>query len=113
MARLGRKEQQAVARKRRVRNVIRGTAERPRLMLKVSNRGLEAQIIDDNNSKTLVGAREMSGKSLDHASKFGKTFAGLATRQKIDTVVFDRGSKRFHGRVKAFADTARDNGLEF
>jgi large subunit ribosomal protein L18 len=113
MARLARKERQAQARKRRVRNVIRGTEIRPRLMFKVTNRGFEAQIINDDSGKTLVGARDTSGKSIDHAQKFGKKVADLATKQKIDTVVFDRGSKRFHGRVKAFADTARDNGLEF
>jgi|AntRauTorckE6833_2_1112554.scaffolds.fasta_scaffold08347_5 large subunit ribosomal protein L18 len=113
MARLGQKAQQATSRKRRVRNIIRGTAERPRLMLKVSNRGLEAQIINDQTGETIVGAREMSGKSLDHATKFGKSFASLATKQKIDTVVFDRGSKQFHGRVKAFVEAAREAGLEF
>lgn len=111
--RLSRKERQSQARKRRVRNIIRGTTERPRLMLKVTNRGFEAQIIDDSQSKTLVGARETDGKTLDHAAKFGKEIANLATKQKIDTVVFDRGSKQFHGRVKAFVDAARENGLEF
>jgi len=113
MARLAQKERQAQARKRRVRNIIRGTTDRPRLMFKVTNRGFEAQIIDDGAAKTLVGARSTDGKSTADAEKFGKTVADLATKQKIDTVVFDRGSKRFHGRVKAFADAARDNGLEF
>lgn len=113
MGRLDSVRQMHSARQRRVRNIITGTSQRPRLMLVVSNRGFEAQIIDDSVQKTLVGARQMTGSSVAEAKKFGATLADLAKKAKIKRVVFDRGEKKYHGRVQAFADSARENGLEF
>lgn len=113
MARLDAIRQMYTARERRVRNVITGTTERPRLMLHVSNRGFEAQIIDDSQEKTLIGMRTTEGSNVDQAEKFGKTVAEAAKKAKISKVVFDRGGKRYHGRIQAFADAARKAGLEF
>lgn len=113
MGRLETKKQLGKARSRRVRNVVRGTAERPRLSVYISNAAISAQIINDLEGKTLVGARSKSGINVAAAESFGTEFAKLAKKARIKQVVFDRGSKRYHGRLKAFADAARKEGLDF
>jgi len=102
----------------RVRARVSGTAERPRLSVRVSNRHIIAQVIDDTTSKTLayvstVGQKEATGTMTERASWIGAEIAKQAKAAKIKTVVFDRGSKLYHGRVAALADAARKSGLEF
>ena len=104
-------------RHRRVRGKIRGTAERPRLAVYRSNRGIFAQLVDDDAGKTIVSASwttlgAKSGKA-DQATAVGKALAAAATKAGIETVVFDRAGYLYHGRVKALADGAREGGLAF
>ena len=106
------------ARERRVRSRIRGTAERPRLSVTVSNVHVSAQIIDDVNKKTLVhattiGNTKLKGTMTEKATIVGQEIAKKAKTAKITAVVFDRGGKLYHGRIKALADAAREAGLEF
>ena len=106
-------------RHRRVRRKIVGTAERPRLAVHRSNRGIEAQLIDDIDGKTLAYANHLGikkgfkGTKSDQAAEVGKLLAATATKAGIETVVFDRGGYLYHGRVKALADGAREGGLKF
>ena len=102
---------------RRVRGKVRGTAERPRLAVYRSNRGIFAQLVDDDAGKTIVSASwttlgAKSGKA-DQATAVGKALAAAATKAGIETVVFDRGGYLYHGRVKALAEGAREGGLKF
>jgi large subunit ribosomal protein L18 len=102
-----------VQRQGRVRARIIGSAERPRLSVHVSNRHIVAQIIDDSAHKTLayastVGQKDAKGSMVERAA-----WVGEAKSAKVTAVVFDRGSKLYHGRVAALADAARKNGLEF
>ena len=104
-------------RHRRVRGKVRGTAERPRLAVYRSNRGIFAQLIDDDAGKTIVSASWTTlgaggGKS-DQATAVGKSLAAAASKAGIETVVFDRGGYLYHGRVKALAEGAREGGLKF
>jgi large subunit ribosomal protein L18 len=110
------------ARKRRharVRKALRGTTARPRLAVYRSNRYIYAQVIDDDSGATLASAssqeESLRSKTLtvDTAGEVGKLVAERAKEAGIETVVFDRGGYRFHGRVKALADGAREAGLEF
>ncbi|MEX2279110.1 MAG: 50S ribosomal protein L18 [Acidimicrobiia bacterium] len=110
------------ARKRRharVRKNLRGTTARPRLAVYRSNRYIYAQVIDDESGTTLVAASSQEDGlrtktlTVDTAGEVGKLVAERAKDAGISTVVFDRGGYRFHGRVKALADSARDAGLEF
>lgn len=104
---------------RRIRAKISGTAERPRLCLAVSNTNLRAQLIDDATAKTLisvstVSASEVQTKSMSEKAQWlGKQMADAAHKAKLTKVVFDRGGKIYHGRVKAFAEAARQAGMEF
>jgi large subunit ribosomal protein L18 len=97
---------------------VTGTAERPRLAVYRSNRGIAAQLIDDDAGRTLAAASHQD-KSLAKKSRaeapaaVGKLVAERAREAGIGTVVFDRGGYLYHGRVKALADAARENGLEF
>ena len=105
-------------RRRRVRSKVRGTAERPRLSIFRSNRGVFAQLIDDINGKTLVAVNwiepELKGlQSMEQAKKAGELLAQRAKAAGIETVVFDRGGYQYHGRVAALADGAREGGLAF
>lgn len=106
-----------VHRKRRIRAKISGTEQRPRLSVFRSLTKLSSQIIDDVNGNTLVAAdtRELKQKKFDieAASELGKLVAKKAKEAKIETVVFDRSGYRYHGKVKAFADGAREGGLKF
>ncbi len=106
-------------RHRRVRRKITGTAERPRLAVHRSNRGIEAQLIDDVDGKTLAHAshtglaKSFKGSKSEQAAEVGKQLAAAAKKAGIETVVFDRGGYLYHGRVKALADGAREGGLSF
>lgn len=103
----------------RVRKRVRGTAERPRLAIYRSNRYIYAQVIDDLKGSTLAAASsqesELRGGALniDTASKVGALVGARAKEAGITTVVFDRGGYKYHGKVKALADAAREAGLEF
>jgi large subunit ribosomal protein L18 len=112
------KPQARLRRRRRVRAKIRGTAQRPRLSVFRSNRGIGAQLIDDVNGHTLAAVNwtETDLKSLgrmDQAKRAGELLAQRAKEAGVETVVFDRGGYRFHGKVKALADGAREGGLKF
>jgi large subunit ribosomal protein L18 len=106
-------------RHRRVRGKVRGTAERPRLLVFRSNRGIFAQLIDDDAGKTLASASWLSlpksfkGDKVEQAAEVGKQLAANARKAGVETVVFDRGGYLYHGRVKALADSAREGGLKF
>lgn len=105
-------------RKTRVRYSTKGTSQRPRLHVFRSNRFMYAQIIDDAKGKTLVAASEnqlvkIKGTKTEKATAIGKLLAEKANKAKITKVVFDRGYYKYHGRVKAVAEAARQNGLEF
>jgi len=102
----------------RVRRKISGTAECPRLNVFRSNKNIYAQIIDDVEGVTLASAstldKEVSGESkVDQAAVIGKLVAERAKEKNITEVVFDRGGYQYHGRVKALAEAARENGLDF
>ena len=108
------------ARQERVRNVVSGTAETPRLNVFRSNQNIFAQIIDDEKAVTLVSASSIdkelkleNGGNVEAAAKVGELLAKRAKKAKISKVNFDRGGYQYHGRVKALAEAARENGLEF
>ena len=105
-------------RHRRVRGKVVGTAERPRLVVTRSNRGIVAQLVDDANGRTLASAswlqvKSFKGNKTAQAAEVGKLLAQKAKDAKIQTAVFDRGGYLYHGRVKALADGAREGGLKF
>ena len=108
-----------VRRHRRVRKKVRGTAERPRLAVFRSNNHIYAQVIDDVAGRTVAAASsadkalEGSGGNVDAATKVGALVAERAKAAGVERVVFDRGGFRYHGRVAALADAAREGGLEF
>ena len=112
------KPQARLRRRRRVRARIRGSAERPRLSVFRSNRGISAQLIDDDRGATVAAVwwtepeiRKLS--SLEAAKRAGELLAARAKDAKVSTCVFDRGGYRYHGRVRALADGAREGGLSF
>jgi large subunit ribosomal protein L18 len=110
--------QARIRRHKRVRKSLSGTAERPRLVVFRSNRGIEAQLIDDVAGKTLaasssLGLKSFKGNKVDQAAEVGKSLAAAAKSAKIESAVFDRGGYLYHGRVKALADAAREGGLKF
>lgn len=118
MNRLTHKLANLTRRKNRVRAVVSGTTERPRLSVTVSNRHIIAQIIDDTKHSTLayattVGQKTVTGSMTDRAAVIGQEIAKKAKSVKISQVVFDRNGKLYHGRVKALADAARQGGLVF
>ena len=103
-------------RRRRVRAKVRGSAARPRISVFRSNRGISAQLIDDDAGRTLAAvnwteAELRSLKPLEQAHKVGELLAQRAKAAGVDTVVFDRGGYQYHGRVKALAEGAREGGL--
>jgi large subunit ribosomal protein L18 len=106
-------------RHRRVRGKVRGTAERPRLVVFRSNKGIFAQLVDDDAGRTLAGAswtglpKSFKGDKTEQAAEVGKQLASAAKGAGVETVVFDRGGYLYHGRVKALADGAREGGLVF
>ena len=99
----------------RVRKQVNGTSSIPRLNVYRSNKNIYAQIIDDEKGVTLAQASSMKEKvnNLETAKKVGEQIAKEAKKKKINKVVFDRGGYLYHGRVKALAEAARENGLEF
>lgn len=105
----------------RVRAKIIGTSNRPRLCVYRANNHIYAQLIDDDNNKTilaisdreLVSGKTKTVKPMEVAKLVGKLTAEKALKAKIDTVVFDRGGYKYHGRVKALAEGAREGGLKF
>ncbi len=105
-------------RKNRIRSVVFGTAQRPRLSVHVSNKHISAQLIDDTAHKTLaavttVGQKTATGTMTVRAEWVGTEIAKKAKTAKIKAVVFDRNGRLYHGRIKALADAARAGGLEF
>lgn len=105
-------------RRRRVRAKVRGTAERPRLSVFRSNRGVQAQLIDDDRGHTLAAVvwtepelKELGAK--EQAAKAGELLAGRAREAGVESCVFDRGGYRYHGKVRALAEGAREAGLRF
>ncbi len=106
-------------RHRRVRSRVFGTAERPRLVVFRSNRGIEAQLVDDVAGRTLASAswiairKSLKGTKSEQAAEVGKLLAASANKAGITRVVFDRGGYLYHGRVKALAEGAREGGLDF
>jgi large subunit ribosomal protein L18 len=105
-------------RRRRVRAKVRGSAERPRISVFRSNRGIFAQLIDDDAGRTLAAVNWTEGdlkslKPMEQAKKAGELLGQRATAAGITTAVFDRGGYRYHGRVKALAEGAREGGLNF
>ena len=109
-------------RRNHVRNKLRGSSEHPRLCVHRSLRHFACQVVDDDAGRTLasvstldkdVRAKMSNGGNCDAAAAIGKLIAEKATAAGIKTVKLDRGHNRFHGRVKAFADAAREAGLQF
>lgn len=117
MNRLAKIKSNAARRASRVRTLVRGSSERPRLSVNISHQHVTAQIIDDSQSKTLVYVttvgQKVSGNLTAKAEWVGKEIAAKARKAGVKTVALDRGSKQYHGRVKALADSARSEGLEF
>jgi large subunit ribosomal protein L18 len=111
-------EQKRLRRRRRVRAKVRGTGERPRISVFRSNRGVFAQLIDDGAGRTLasVSWTEPELRSLaplEQARRAGTALAERAKEAQVQRAVFDRGGYRYHGRVKALAEGAREGGLQF
>jgi large subunit ribosomal protein L18 len=106
-------------RHRRVRGKVRGTAERPRLAVFRSNRGVFAQLVDDDAGKTIAASswvglpKSFKGDKTEQATEVGKRLAEAGKKAGVESVVFDRGGYLFHGRVKALAEGAREGGLSF
>jgi large subunit ribosomal protein L18 len=110
------REQQRYRRHLRVRKKVAGTTERPRLVIFRSLKHITAQIVDDTSGRTLmtVSSTDLtSGKKTEKSAEVGKRIAARAKDAGITRVVFDRAGYKYHGRVKAVADGAREGGLEF
>jgi large subunit ribosomal protein L18 len=112
------KPAQRLRRRRRVRAKIRGTAERPRISVFRSNRGIFAQLVDDENGRTIASVNwteaDLRGLGrMEQAQRAGALLADRAKAAGVDTAVFDRGGYKYHGRVQALADGAREGGLAF
>jgi large subunit ribosomal protein L18 len=109
------KREARVRRHRRVRKKVRGTAERPRLAVFRSNRHIYAQLVDDGSARTLVAVSDAGiteGDKSARAKRVGQMLSEQARAAGVERVVFDRGGRLYHGRVKALADAAREGGLE-
>jgi large subunit ribosomal protein L18 len=105
-------------RRRRVRAKVRGSAERPRISVFRSNRGVFAQLIDDDSGRTLAAAgwteADLRGlKPLEQSKRVGELLAQRAVEAGVQEAVFDRGGYQYHGRVRALAEGAREGGLRF
>ena len=110
--------QRRLKRRRRVRAKVRGTAERPRISVFRSNRGIVAQLIDDDAGRTLAAVNWTEAdlrdlKPMEQATRVGGLLAERAKAAGVESAVFDRGGYRYHGRVKALAEGAREGGLTF
>jgi large subunit ribosomal protein L18 len=117
MKRLELKYKNAKRRANKVRTVVKGDSDRPRLSVHISNLHITAQVIDDSTGKTLAYAstvgKSLTGNRTDRAAEIGQKIAVAAKKAKVKQVAFDRGSRKYHGRIKALADAARKEGLEF
>lgn len=122
MIRVAEKERLRKKRHKRVRYKVSGTGARPRLNVSRSIQHIYAQVIDDTTGHTLVAASTVdktlretlkSGGNIEAAKAVGKLIAERAKAKGVETVVFDRGGYKYHGRVKALADSAREGGLAF
>ena len=105
-------------RHRRVRGKVSGTAERPRLVVFRSNRGIFAQLVDDDAGRTLasaswLGLKGHTGTKTEQAAEVGKALAAAAKKAGVEVCVFDRAGYLYHGRVRALAEGAREGGLSF
>lgn len=101
---------------RRIRTKIVGTASRPRLAVRKTNRNIFAQLVDDMSGTTLVAVSTLQlpkAKKTDQATQAGKALVAKALKRQIKKVVFDRRGSAYHGRIKAFAEAARQAGLTF
>jgi large subunit ribosomal protein L18 len=104
-------------RHRRVRGKLRGTVERPRLVVSRSNKGISAQLVDDDEGRTVAAAswqhlpKTFKGTKTEQAAEVGKLLAQKARQAGVEAAVFDRAGYLYHGRVKALADAAREGGL--
>jgi large subunit ribosomal protein L18 len=112
------KPAQRLRRRRRVRAKVRGTAERPRLSVFRSNRGIQAQLIDDVQGHTVAAVNWVEADlkplaRMEQAKKAGELLAERAKAAGVENCVFDRGGYRYHGKVKALAEGAREGGLKF
>jgi large subunit ribosomal protein L18 len=112
------KEAVRLRRRRRVRAKVQGSAERPRISVRRSNRGVFAQLVDDDAGRTLASVawtepdlRDL--KPMDQARRAGALLAQRAKAAGVDSAVFDRGGYQYHGRVRALAEGAREGGLQF
>ncbi len=115
MSKMKQKQTHAALRARRTRSHVRGTSARPRLSVKRSLKHIYAQLIDDTSGKTLAWASDKlvstGGKPVEVAKEVGKQLAAKAVSAGVTQAVFDRGAYRYHGRVAALADGAREGGL--
>lgn len=109
------KKQQRIRRKKRVRTKILGTLKRPRLAVSRSIKHVSCQLVDDDSAKTLLSANDKGckGSKQEKAKAVGLLIAKKALEKKIDMVVFDRSCFKYHGRIKALAEGAREGGLKF
>ena len=116
------RELQVQKRHKRIRKKVVGTPERPRLAVHRSNLNLNAQIIDDYAAKTLFSSSTLnpkfreqvkSGANVEAAKRFGQFLANEMKQKGIEKIVFDRGGSLYHGRIKALADSLRENGIQF
>jgi len=113
------KNQKRIRRHKKIRLNIHGTASRPRLCVFRSNQHIYARLINDEKAQILVAVSDIDlkvkkgTKKLDIAKEVGKAIAKKAKENKLENVIFDRGGLLFHGRVKALADGAREEGLKF
>jgi large subunit ribosomal protein L18 len=112
------KPQRRLRRRRRVRAKVRGSAERPRLSVYRSNRGVFAQLVDDDSGRTVAGASWTEDElrklgPVEQSKRAGVLLAERAKSAGVDACVFDRAGYRYHGRVRALAEGAREGGLKF
>jgi large subunit ribosomal protein L18 len=114
---LGKKKNRRDARKARIRNKVRGTAGRPRVCVRITNKNIFVQMIDDESGRTLVSASTLGGepgakgKTKASAKLLGSALAEKAKAAGVDKAVFDRGGKLYHGRVRELAEAIREKGI--
>lgn len=117
MNRLAQSKHSKEMRQKRVRAKIHGSKDKPRLCVHISNKHISAQLIDDDLNSTMLYVTSIGNKTVatmtEKATKVGSELAKKAKKANIKQVVFDRGSRLYHGRIKALADAAREEGLEF
>ncbi len=118
MNRLAQKSNNLAQRKGRIRSTVIGTPDRPRLSIFISSLHVTAQVIDDSRQTTVayattVGQKKLAGSLTEKAEWVGTEIAKKAQTAKVQKVVFDRNGRQYHGRIKALAEAARKQGLEF